>query len=134
MQRKTLIHSFIHSIILSFIHSSRGSLCSPARGGDGCAAVGSPLLAGARARREPRPDLPRALTRQLKSNEGPNFPNNHKGIFFPAGDQLLHDFVQGEADSNADSNFHKFFMPRLVTYRRETGDAAWGEDVVTFPL
>lgn len=75
-----------------------------------------------------------ALTRQLKGNEGPNFPNNHKGMFFPAGDQLLHDFVQGEADSNADSNFHKFFMPRLVTYCRETGDAAWGEDVVTFPL
>lgn len=132
MQRKTLIHSFIRSFIQSFFHSSTpGIPSSPAAGGGGCAAGGSPLPAATRARSRARPSG--ALTRLPKSNERPNCPNNHKRMFFPTGDQPLNDFVQREAGSNGDSNFHKFFMPRMV-YGREAGDAAWGEDVLTFLL
>ena len=109
-------HWFVHSFS-PFIHQA-GRLCSLAAGGDGCA-VSAPLCW-----------LVPGTEEHSHTSAGHRPPQSaHKDVF-PAGDQPLHDCVQGEADSN----FHKFFMPRPVTYGRETGDAAWGEDVLTFPL
>lgn len=113
------------------IHSFLCSLCFLAPGRDGCTAVGSPLPAGTRTRHGPVARPPQGpLSANWKATRVQT-ANNRETVFFHTGDQHLHDSARASAP---ESNFHKFFLQRLITYCRGTGCTAWGQDVLTLPL